>query len=183
MQNPIPPVTGTAGAIASIETSPGIWNLLIAPSSGTSEILARDENSFSDNGVGYEANYVVGSMMLANPGEIAELGFITGDFIRIGTSPQMFILFDEIDGTLANYGNLSGSVVSDPPLLWGATGHPTTLFSNRYYFKQTDETTGNPVGPAFCRHLCILVNYGSSDIVQNETLALTIYGSIQVEQG
>lgn len=181
MQNPLPPVTGNASSIASIEVSPGVWKLLVG--SPAAPVAMRNTSVFSDLGNAYEANLVIGSTMLANPGELAELGFITADFIRTGTSPGIHVLFDEIDGPLSAYGNLSGNVVSDPPLLYGATGHPNTLFANRYYFKQTDVTTGNPVGPAYCRHMCILINYGDADTVQNEALAVTIYGSILVENG
>jgi hypothetical protein len=183
MQNPIPPVTGSAGAVASLETSPGVWNLISGNSATAAPLLYRDVTSFKDNGSTYEANLVIGSMMLANPGELAELGFITADFIRTGTSPKVYVLFDEIDGTLSQYGNISGYTVQDPPLLWGATGHPQSLFSNRYYFKQTDVTTGGNPQPAYCRHLCILIDYGATDTVQNEALSVTLYGSILVEQG
>lgn len=182
MTNPNPPQAGTAGAIASLETSPGVWNLIIGPYNSTYSLYQRDPSIFADGGTAYEANFVLGSVVLAQPGELAELGFITADFIRTGTSPKIYVLFDEINGPLTSYGDISGFVISDPPILYGASGSPSTLYSNRYYFKQTDVRTGNPPQPAFCRSMCIFVDY-ATDTVQNEALTTTIFGSIKVENG
>ena len=95
-----------------------------------------------------------------------ELAFIMCDFVRTGTSPVISFLLDEISGAFMPF----SSSVSDPPQLYGATGGPATLFSNRYYFNQTTQ-------PAWCRHMQIRVNFGATDTAQNELLTLTIFGS------
>lgn len=172
------PATGNAGAIASIETSPGVYQLLIGDSRSSRPVYARDSSyaTFSDNGSAYEAGFVVGSIVLANPGELAELGFVTCDFMRVGTSPDVSVLMDEIAGS---FSDLSGYIVSEPPLLYGISGAPTSLYSNRYYFKQT--VAGSQPPPAWCRHLQIKVDFGATDTVMNEILSSTLWGTILVE--
>lgn len=181
MNTPIPAATGSARALASIETSPGVYQLMIGSANNGDTVLVRDSTfaTFLDNGSAYESNFVVGAVVLAQPGELAELGFITTDAIRTANVPGVFVLIDEIDGALSDFA-LLGAYVSEPPLLYGATGAPASLYSNRYYFKQTVDD-GNPP-PAYCRFINILIDFGEFDAA-SELLTMTIYGSILVENG
>lgn len=86
------------GALAALEYSPGKHALLIGSTSSGNPILVRDSTftTFSDNGTAYPSWATVGSIVLAEPGQLAELGFITCDFIKTGKSPIVSVLLDEI---------------------------------------------------------------------------------------
>lgn len=178
-------IAGALGAIASVETSPGVHQLLIGTtaqgSPPTSTILARDSNFaiFTDNGDAYEAFFTIGQIVLANPGQKAECAFVTADYAKVGTQPQVSWLGDEISATNgAAFANISGYLVGDPPSLLG-TGQPDTLFSTRYYFKQT--VAGGEPPPIYCRHMQVKVDFGQ-DTVKNEMLSFTIFGAILQEK-
>jgi hypothetical protein len=59
---------------------------------GGQTISKRDLTVFSDLGTPYQADFTVGSLVLAQPGQLAELAFITCDFVRTGMSPIMSFL-------------------------------------------------------------------------------------------
>jgi hypothetical protein len=162
-------IVGGCGAIAAMETSPGFHQLMIGATGDNLPVLVRDSTytTFTDNGTAYEANYQIGSIVLAQPGQAAIMRFVTAEFIRTGTSPTVSVLLGEISGT---FESISGYVVNDPPYLVAST----SLFNNRYYFKQT--VGGNPPSPTICRHLQIGVDYGTNS-VQNELLSMTINGA------
>lgn len=166
---------GSVGALASIETAPGVYSLVIGSSLFNTPILVRDSSYsvFSDVGTAYEAGFIVGSIVLASPGDIAEIEFITSDFVRVGSSPSLGILPDEISG---NFYNISGFVVQDPPLLYGIANAPVSLYANRYYLKQTIASANPP--PNLMRHCQIIVDFGNTDAVQNEILSMTFFGAI-----
>jgi hypothetical protein len=153
-----------------METSPGVHQLMMGGSGNNEPVLVRDSSytTFTDNGSAYPANFVIGSIVLAQPGQMAICRFVTCDFIRTGTSPIVSVLLGEISGS---FENISGYVVPDPPYLPAAT----SLYNNRYYFKQT--IGGSVPPPVVCRHLQIKVDYGT-DTVQNEILSSTINGAI-----
>lgn len=163
-------IVGGCGALVAMETSPGVHQLMIGGTDVNKPVLVRDSSytTFTDNGSAYPANYKMGSIVLAQPGQVAIMRFITCEFIRTGTSPVVSVLLGEISGS---FENISGYVVNDPPYLAAST----SLFNNRYYFKQT--VAGNPPLPTVARHLQISVDYGASDSVQNELLSMTINGS------
>jgi len=91
-------VVGGCKAIQSLEVAPGQHALLVGATTSNHPVLVRDSTytTFSDNGSAYAANFIFGSMVLANPGQLAELGFITCEFIRTGTSPILSVMLDEI---------------------------------------------------------------------------------------
>src|SRR6185312_10204958 len=165
-------------ALASIETSPRTWNLLIGTTHASSFIFNRDSTytTFTDNSVVYANCYaIIGSIVLAAPGEIAEVGFITFDAIRRGSNPSVFVLLDEISGSFTN---LSNYTIQDPPLKYGITGAPSSLFATRCYMRQS--VGGATPPPVVCRHMQISYNFGN-DTVMNELISSTVYGRILVE--
>jgi hypothetical protein len=166
-------VVGGCKAVQSIEIAPGVHKLLVGGTGANQPILMRDLTAFADNGSAYPANFTMGSLILAQPGQLAELGFVTLELTRTGTAPTVGFLLDEISGAFTNF---LASNVSDPPELYGATGAPATLFSNRYYFNSTKAGNATPP-PAWCRHMQMKIDYGNVDIVQNELLTLTIFGA------
>ena len=161
-------ITGGCGPVQAVETSKGVHQLLVGQLT-TAPVLKRDTTVFTDNGSPYDAFFTKGSIILATPGQIAELGFITADFVKSGTSPTPSYLLDETSGTFTSLA-LS---VSDPPQLYGATGAPSTLFANRYYFSQNQT-------PGWCRHMQFKVDFGT-DTTQNEMLTFTIWGTVHQE--
>jgi hypothetical protein len=120
-----------------------------------------------------------GSMVLVQPGQIAELGFITCEFILTGTSPLLSVLLDEVSGTFESLSGYTfattGLPPQDPPSLYGTQYAPTSLYANRYYFAQ-QVSGGAPTQGVECRHMQVKVDFGNTDTVQNELLTMTVFG-------
>jgi len=168
-------IVGGLQALVGIETSPGVKQLMMGGTGNNQPVLVRDSTytTFTDNGTAYPSNLTIGSVVLAQPGQMAVCRFITADFIQTGTSPIVSVLLGEISGS---FENISGYTRPDPPYLTAAS----TIYNNRYYFKQT--VGGANPKPVVCRHLQIKIDYGSTDTVQNELLSLTINGAIRNEK-
>ena len=163
-------ILGGCSAVQSIETSPGVHQLLIGPPSSGGEVLFRDLTQNSDNGGAYEAFARIGAIVLAQPGQTAELDFFTFDFYATGSEPGISVLYDNLDTaftTLPNY-------VPDPAQLVAASD----VYNNRYYARQA---TGGTQGSAACRWLQLKVDFGNGDTVQNELLSFSIYGQVEGE--
>jgi len=181
-----PKAVVTAGfkAVMSIETSPGVKQLLIGPPAA-GYILARDSNFtiFEDNGSPYDSWLAMGNIVLAHPGQMAELAFVECDFTQVGTQPTVQVLLDELSATNgASFETISNEFISDPPEMYGPLTTPKTLWMNRYYFGQT--SPGNPDNeplPAWCKFLQIKVDFGT-DTIQNELQAFSIFGALYQEK-
>lgn len=161
---PFAAISGGCKAVQSVEVSPGLNRLLVGPTV-SGPILRRDTTTWSDNGTNYTAFVTIGSIVLAQPGQIAELDFITTDSLAIGSTPLISVLIDEIAGTF----EAMPAYVADPPQLLPST----SLYAQRFYFSQTQD-------PAVCRHLQIKVSWPAENF-QNEMLSLTIYGGFLAE--
>jgi hypothetical protein len=157
-------ITGGATAIVSIEVSPGVHNLLIGQSNGT--VLYRNLSVFADNGVSYPANASIGSIVLAQPGQLAEVANINIELQKIGSVPNIGVLLDEISGS---FENLTNSVDSPARLVPSKT----------VYSKRFDLAQGGV--PALCRHLQISINW-PSEAFKNELLTLSIFGKLRYEE-
>lgn len=114
--SPFAGIIGGVKAIAALEYTPGKHALVLGGTASNQPILVRDSKflTFSDNSTAYYAWGTIGSIVLANPGELAELGFITADFIKVGTSPNVLTLLDEISDSYMNItaASLSGGNVT-----------------------------------------------------------------------
>jgi hypothetical protein len=249
-------IVGGCKAIASLEVAPGQHALLVGATAANQPVLVRDSTytTFSDNGSAYPANFTFGSMVLANPGQQAEVGFITCEFEKVGSSPKLAVMLDEITDSvmtitaasqsgnnttytytlisgfpvvvgsgvtisgMADSGNngtftvtaigagtftvvnasgitrssqsgagtlfedLSGYVFGvtglppqDSPLRYGTTLTAATTYSNRYYLAQSVNGVVPPQG-VICRHMQARIDFGSSDVSQNELLTMTVWG-------
>lgn len=159
-----PKATVTAGVvnICSVEPTPGVHSLFAA--SGNN-ILYRSWSVSTDNGAAYDAYAVIGSIVLAMPGQLCEVQSITLESVLIGTSPALSVLLDEISGT---FESLPISV-NDPPRLVA----PSSLYSRRFYLNQSTD-------PVVCRNLQLRIDFGT-DTVQNEMLSYSIYGALHVD--
>lgn len=165
---PFAAIVNGVSQVQSVETSPGIHNLLIAPHT-SGPILMRNSSVFTDNGLTYDANFVFGSIVLAQPGQLAELVFITTDSIATGTTPSLAVQLDELFAFAeGGFENLP-AFGPDPPQLEPST----SMFSQRFYLSQTQQ-------PAVCRSLQIRVDW-RVDTVQNELLSLTLFGGYSSE--
>lgn len=177
-------VSGGLKAIQSIVTSAGVTQLLIGPPAA-GKILARDSTfaSFVDNTTAYDANFIIGNVTLAHPGQMAQMEFMELDFNQIGTQPVVSILFDEIAPSVTvPFEVISTSIVTDPPKLYGKTGTPQTLWMNRYYFGQTiPGNAENEPQPAWCKSFQLMVDFGNTDTIQNELFAFTCYAALWAE--
>jgi len=165
---PFAAIVGGCSAVQSVETAPGTNNLLIGPAS-SGPILKRDPSVFTDNGQSYDANFLFGSIVLAQPGQIAELLFITTDSEAVGTRPNISIQLDEIAPFSSGGFESLPNFVPDPPQLVPST----SMYSDRYYLSQTQQ-------PALCRSVQIRMDWGT-DTVQNELLSMTLFGGFASE--
>jgi hypothetical protein len=86
---------------------------------------------------GYPANFAFGNIVFANPGQVAEIKFITTDCLAIGSKPSVAWLPDEVSGTFANLTEWSG----DPAQLDASE----TIYAQRFWALSADV-------PAKCRH-------------------------------
>lgn len=167
---PFAAIAGGISAVKSIETTPGTHSLLIGTGlHGFGPILKRDSSVFTDNGVAYDANFLLGSVVLAQPGQLAELVFLTTDSIATGTRPILSVQLDEIAPFSAGMFEALPNYTADPTQLEPST----SMYSQRFYLSQTQQ-------PALCRSLQINVDWGT-DTVQNELLSLTIFGGYSSE--
>jgi hypothetical protein len=164
MWSPIAAIEGNCKAVQSIEVTPGVHKLLVGPL-GAGPILQRDYSVFTDNGIAYPAYGIIGSLVLAQPGQVAELGFVTFDASRIGTAPTISVLLDEISGDFQDL----LSPAHDPPQLPPSL----TLYAQRMYFSTTQ-------APAICRHMQVQFTW-PAEAFANELLSLTIYGGFAQE--
>src|SRR5208282_4696816 len=168
--SPFGAVTNGCKMVMSIETSPGIKQLLVGPLVGFNQILARNLSTFSDNGTAYDAYFDMGNITIAHPGQIGLLKFVTADFSGVGFQPTVSYLLNEVSGAFTPF---TANPIFDPPQIYGLTITPKSYSPNRYYFASNASL-------ARCRHLRIKVDYGTNT-GSNELYDLTIYGRLMVE--
>lgn len=177
--------SGGAGAMNSVEVQPGVKLLLVgaayinagtgAYTTGTFPILNRDITIFKDNGTSYSWNAVMGSLLLALPGKLAEIESITTE-MRASVSKQVSIgvLINEISGTFEDITSLGNNPSNDPTQL----PISVSVISNRFYLSPG---TVPPLG----RHMQIkLTSNEAADSAgtKDEMLAITVRGALIEEQ-
>ena len=147
------------GCVQSVEVSPGQYRLLM---SGTTAgpILQRDRNTHTDNTVAYPVMTRFGAIVLAQPGQLAALSFITLESVRLGTRAALALLLGELDGTFETLSRTRQDPTNLPP--------SSTIFSDRYHFAQNQKT-------AWCRHFQMEISWPAEDAA-NELLTFTIFG-------
>jgi hypothetical protein len=167
--SPFATIVGGAEAVMSIETSPGVHQLLIG-SPTTGPILARNITQFQDNGQNYTWFATVGSHVLANPGQLAEVAFITTDSAAVGSPLSMGVILDEaVPYFTGSFENIP-EWIEDPPTL----PRSTSILSQRFYLAQTQE-------PAVCRSLQYQISFPAEN-AQNSLWTCSIFGAILQEQ-
>lgn len=167
--NPFAAIEGGTSAVQSVETSPGVKQLLIGPH-GTGKILARDTSTHADNDVAYSNTYAtIGSIQLCHPYELAEIGGIVLDSARIGTAPTCGLLFGEIKETANVPFDMLEKTGVDPPLL----PESETLYSDRFDTLQNGFCI-------LCRHLQLKIQWSVEDTA-SELLTHTLYVKVSSE--
>lgn len=156
--------------IKSIETSPGSKDLLIGPARA-GQILRRDPTTWEDAGNTFVASFTIGSITLSQPGQAAEVAFITTEAMAVGNRPSVSILCDEI-ATVAGFAQfeLLTDRENDPP--WATASE--SVYSDRWYLMQ-----GNPQ-PTWMRHCQIQFQWPAENF-QNELLTYTFYAALKPE--
>ena len=114
----------------------------------------------TDNASKYAVQTMFGNIVLAQPGQLAALSFITLESVRIGTRAGLALLLGEISGTFDELERTR----QDPPILPPSN----TLFSDRYHFAQNQSE-------AWCRHFQMQISWPAEDAA-NELLTFTIFG-------
>ena len=167
--SPFATIVGGAEAVQSIETSPGVHQLLVGPAT-SGPILARNLTNFQDNGTSYTWFATVGSHVLANPGQLAEVAFITTDSAATGNKVSMSVILDEAVPLYTGPFEEINEYVEDPPTLPAST----SIYSQRFYLSLTQE-------PAVCRSMQYKVSYAAG-ASKEELWTTTIWGAILQEQ-
>lgn len=128
-----PKITSTlvTGRVKSLETSTGVNTLLVG---GGSTVYKRDTSVWTDNGTPYSAFAVIGTLLVAEPGEVATIEHVAAHLKPVGTLPSIWVLNNEIDPAVVPFTQLNNPVV-DPPALSG--NPPKTLWAYRWYYKSS----------------------------------------------
>jgi len=173
------------GAIKSVEVAPGQHDLLIGPAlnggtSGYGTILYRDLDASTDGGEGnykggflvngttYPAFAVFGSYVVAQPGQVAMINFITTDQVNVGSPNIIGVIFNEALPYYTGSFDIIKEWVSDPPNL----PESTSILGQRFYMSEA----GDGDTAAMCRHMQIMVQW-PAEAALNELQSFTIYGS------
>jgi hypothetical protein len=163
-------------AINSIETSPGVHSLLVAQAGAHGYILARDLAATTDGGASvsdgtkYNAYGVIGSVVLANPGQIAKVAYITLESVRTGTPLTIGVLLDDALPYYTGSFDTLKDWVDDPPNFPPSR----SFYAQRFYLSEDEEEA------AYCRHLQILFQW-PAEAALNELQTFTIFGAYEVE--
>jgi hypothetical protein len=165
--SPFAAITGGAGAVLSIEVSQGVHRLLVGGVGNNANILQRDFTTFRDNGTPYTCFGTIGSLVLAQPGQIAGVTFANVRCVRTGTAPTVSFLLNEISGAFTTFPQAQAY----PWQIYGQTGQPSSLYSNAYYFRAAGV-------PALCEHLQIKVAFPAENF-QNEVLTMSLFGVVE----
>ena len=130
-------------AMGSIETSPGVWRLLLSTDNGTVTLAYRDITTFTDLGTCYAPVAVFGSLQVADPGTLAKFGALGGirlHYTTAGNIPELSVLPNDIgcDLTQSVGSQVTGTFISlskTPPLTSPPTiGAQPTGFRNLTYY-------------------------------------------------
>lgn len=170
--SPVASIAGGASTVQSIETAPGVFNLLLAPAAGgTGPLLARDTTGtiFQDNGTSYPAWDVKGSIVLASSGEDAEVAHVALKSAAVGGRPAVSVLLGEIATTATKPFVALLRSDNDPPLLDPSGSY----FSDRYKIQggQTE----------LCDTMQLKVDYGVQNAA-DELYMFSIYGAKHAER-
>ena len=170
-------IVGGCGAIMSVEVGPGVKQMLVY-SPSNSQIFIRDLTEASDNNVPYPASFIIGSIVLAQPNQCAEVRSISTYAVATGSRPAVSVLGNEIAPTvsvpfaaLANSWQIQGgNTIStpEPPFLAAST----SLYADRWYFSTA-------AIPAWLQHLQLSFSW-PAEAFHNELMGFALFGAVHV---
>lgn len=164
--SPFATIQGGVKAVQSVETSPGIHNLLLGPAgTANSFILARNLDYFMDGTVSYAANATLGSMVLAQPGQYAFVSFITTESVKVGTPLVAGVLVDDAYPYYQGPFDVLKNWTLDPPILRPSR----SILGQRFWFSELENDA------AMCRHMQVQLTW-ASEAYANELLTFTVFG-------
>ena len=167
--SPFATIVGGVGAVQSLEVSPGLHKLLLGPTA-SGPILNRDLGTWQDNGTSYAANAVIGSAVLAQPGQNALVSFVTAESVKTGTPMVLGVIFDEALPYYTGPFDIVKQWVEDPTNIKKSTSFYLQRFN-------MSEVIGEA---ASCRSMQIKVIWAQENS-QNELLTLTVFGAFSQE--
>jgi hypothetical protein len=175
MWHPRRAIVGGTSAVQSIETSPGITQLLIGPPAGTpGPILCRDDSGtvFDDDGTAYPSWDAKGVNILCSTGQWAEVVHISAKSAPLGKRPIVSVLMNEIAPSAQRpYRPLRLDDKSNDP---ARTPRSRSVFSDRYVLKQSGVNT---LGD------CLLTKFDyGTQAVADELLDWGIYARVHEER-
>lgn len=176
--SPFATISGGVTAIKAVETSPGVHDLLL----GTNNVSGSDRaiwyrnldassdggsgSNFLTNGAQYVAYGVFGSYVLAQPGQVAQVAFVTTDSVNVGTPLILGILIDEALPYYTGSFEMLKNWTNDPPGLKASK----SILGQRFYLSEL------PDSAAACRHMQIMIQWPAESAI-NELQSFTIFGS------
>jgi hypothetical protein len=175
--SPFATIQGTCGAIASIEISPGVHRLLIGQTVSDGNILNRSLTATTDNGstgsdgTPYNAYGVIGSIVLANPGQIAKVAFISTTSVKTGSPLILAVALNEALPYFTGSFDVLKTWTNDPPNIPPSK----SFYRQRFYLAEDREST------AYCTDLQVMFQW-PAEAAMNELQTLTIFGAYEVEQ-
>jgi hypothetical protein len=157
-------------AVQSVELSPGYFGLLIGPPTGGGPILARELTVNTDAGMTYPVKTRFGSVVVAQPGELAGLAWMTLEAAMEGSAPSFSVMLSEVNPVPngSDFENVPRTR-QDPPNLPPSQ----SLYSNRHSLMQNQT-------PTWCRHFQFEIDWPAEDAA-NELLTFTIFGQMWQE--
>jgi hypothetical protein len=162
-------IAGGTSAVQSVETSPGIFQLLIAQ---TGKILSRDTTGtvFTDGGTAYPSWDAKGVILLCTTGQVTDISWFATKSRKVGSVPVVSYLMGEIAaGTTSPWITLQPNL-SDPSNLQPSQ----TAWSARY---STQQNGNVPRGD------CVLIKFDyGSQAFGDRLLEFAIYGSTEDER-
>jgi hypothetical protein len=120
----------------------------------------------------YPASAIIGSAVLAQPGQIALVSFVTTESVRVGTPLVMGVLIDEAYPYYQGPFDLLKNWKNDPPSLRPSR----SIYGQRFYLSELEEDA------SMCRHMQMQITWATEPF-QNELLTLTVFGGYYQDEG
>lgn len=162
--SPFATIVGGVKCVQSVETSPGVHNLLLG-STVTGPLRVRDLDYFMDGTTAYSASATLGSMVLAQPGQYAFISFIVTESVKLGTPLVLAMLIDDALPYYQGPFDVLKHWINDPPILKVSR----SLLGQRFYMSELENDA------ALCRHVQAQVSW-AAEAYPNELLTFTVFG-------
>jgi hypothetical protein len=130
---PFAAITNGTSAVQSVETSPGVFNLLMGPATA-GPIRMRDSTGtvWTDVGTPYPSWDAKGVNLLCATGQWSEVAHISAKSMAVGARPAVSVLLGEINPSTERPWNVLEVTSPDPP----STPRSKSVFSDRYALAQ-----------------------------------------------